>query len=220
MRHDLEAVRPAFIWDEKFGLAYNYTILSLCHRAVELHGRLRAGPNASCAALAAALPLAEPHRRVPHWYPPAVRQAAEALRRARRCASETAEPTQADGADARAAAKVCADEAAVAGQAEKAAAARRASAQTRAVGFAYNSSRGYCGLADSKSDCATSSMGAWSMNNVTRCIQRCLGCARCNFISFSPELQDCSWYHKCSLAHLQGADGTHGTVQVQRAPRS
>ena len=217
MRHDLEAVRPAFIWDEKFGLAYNYTILSLCHRAVELHGRLRAGPNASCAALAAALPLAEPHRRVPHWYPPAVRQAAEALRRARRCASETAEPTQADGADARAAAKVCADEAAVAGQAEKAAAARRASAQTRAVGFAYNSSRGYCGVAESESDCATSSMGSWSMNNATRCIQRCQGCARCNFISFSPELRDCSWYHECSLAHLQGVGGTHETVQVQRS---
>ena len=115
MRRDLEAVRPAFIWDEKLGLAYNYTLLSLCHRAVELHGRLRAGPNASCAALAAALPLAKPRRRVPRWYPPAMRQAAEALRRARRCASETAEPTQqTDGTDAKAAAKVCAEEAAVA----------------------------------------------------------------------------------------------------------
>ena len=55
------------------------------------------------------------------------------------------------------------------------------------------------------------------MNNVTRCIQRCQGCARCNFISFSLEVKDCSWYHKCSLAHLPGAGGTHGTVQVQRS---
>ena len=78
-------------------------------------------------------------------------------------------------------------------------------------------SRGYCGVTNAKSDCATSSMGSWSMNNATRCIQRCLGCARCNFISFSPEAQDCSWYHKCSLAHLPGAQGTHGTVQVQRS---
>ncbi|EOD11109.1 hypothetical protein EMIHUDRAFT_214924 [Emiliania huxleyi CCMP1516] len=28
-------------------LAYNYTLLALCHRAMELHGRLRAGPRAS-----------------------------------------------------------------------------------------------------------------------------------------------------------------------------
>ena len=78
-------------------------------------------------------------------------------------------------------------------------------------------SRGYCGVTGSESDCATSSMGSWSMNNATRCIKRCQGCARCNFISFSPELRDCSWYHKCSLANLPGADGTHGTVQVQRS---
>ena len=106
MRRNLDAVRPAFIWGETLGLAYNYTLLSLCHRAVELHGRLRAGPNASCAALAAALPLAKPRRRVPAWYPPAVRQASQALMRKRRCASELAEPTDADGA----AAKVCAAE--------------------------------------------------------------------------------------------------------------
>ena len=127
MRRDLEAVRPAFIWDETLGLAYNYTLLSLCHRAVELHGRLRAGPNASCAALAAALPLAKPRRRVPAWYPPAVRQASQALMRERRCASELAEPTDADGA----AAKVCAEEAAAAQLVDRAAAARNVSQQAR-----------------------------------------------------------------------------------------
>ena len=110
MRRMLEVVRPAFIWDEQMGLAYNYTLLSLCHRAIELHGRLRAGPSASCTALAAALPLAKPHRRVPQWYPPAMRQATEALMRERRCASETAEPTVGNGA----ASKVCAEVAAAA----------------------------------------------------------------------------------------------------------
>ena len=125
MRRDLEAVRPAFIWDETLGLAYNYTLLSLCHRAVELHGRLRAGPNASCAALAAALPLAKPRRRVPLWYPPAVRKASQALMRERRCASEFAEPTDANGA----AAKVCAEEAlaAAAQRVHRVAAARNVS---------------------------------------------------------------------------------------------
>ena len=75
-------------------------------------------------------------------------------------------------------------------------------------------SRGYCGVTSSESDCAAGSMGAWTETNPTGCIQRCFDCARCRFVSFSPELQDCSWYNKCSLAHLQGADGTHETVQV------
>ena len=75
-------------------------------------------------------------------------------------------------------------------------------------------SRGYCGVTPSESDCAAGSMGAWTETNPTGCIQRCFDCARCRFVSFSPELQDCSWYNKCSLAHLQGADGTHETVQV------
>ena len=35
------------------------------------------------------------------------------LRRARRCASETAEPTQTNGADAKSAAKACAEDVAV-----------------------------------------------------------------------------------------------------------
>ena len=136
MRRDLEAVRPAFIWDETLGLAYNYTLLSLCHRAVELHGRLRAGPNASCTALAAALPLAKPRRRVPLWYPPAVRKASQALMRERRCASELAEPTDADAA----AAKVCAEEAAAAAaqRVERVAAARNVS-RSRDPGYSRRS---------------------------------------------------------------------------------
>ena len=131
MRRDLESVRRAFIWDETLGLAYNYTLLSLCHRAVELHGRLRAGPNASCAALAAALPLAKPRRRVPLWYPPAVLRASQALMRERRCASEFAEPTDADGA----AAKVCAEEAAAGGRMAARVAAARNVSRSRDPGY-------------------------------------------------------------------------------------
>ena len=133
MRRMLEVVRPAFIWDEQMGLAYNHTLLSLCHRAIELHGRLRAGPSASCTALAAALPLAKPHRRVPQWHPPAMRQATEALMRERRCASETAEPTVGNGA----ASKVCAEVAAAAqadeeaNRAERAAMAHHSAARTK-----------------------------------------------------------------------------------------
>ena len=73
-------------------------------------------------------------------------------------------------------------------------------------------SRGHCGVTPNEADCAAGSMGAWTETSTTGCIQRCLECARCHFVSFSAELQDCSWYNKCS--HLEGADGTHETVQV------
>ena len=73
-------------------------------------------------------------------------------------------------------------------------------------------SRGHCGVTPNEADCAAGSMGAWTETSTTGCIQRCLECARCHFVSFSAELQDCSWYIKCS--HLEGTDGTHETVQV------
>ena len=75
-------------------------------------------------------------------------------------------------------------------------------------------SRGYCGVTLSTSDCATSSMGSWSENNATRCIQRCLDCARCNFISFSLEIQDCSWYHKCNLPRSKQVMGLGGVAMI------
>ena len=56
MRARLARVRRAFAWRvESGGLAYNHTLLHLCHRAVELRGGLRAGPAASCAPLAEGL---------------------------------------------------------------------------------------------------------------------------------------------------------------------
>ena len=68
---------------EAGGLAYNYTLLSLCHRAVELRGRLKAA-GATCQPLAAGLPGGRATRRWPHWYPPALERAARAAVRARR----------------------------------------------------------------------------------------------------------------------------------------
>ena len=84
MRAQLPRVAPAFLWRvEAGGLAYNYTLLSLCHRAVELRGRLRAA-GATCQPLAAGLPGGHATRRWPHWYPPALERAARAAVRARR----------------------------------------------------------------------------------------------------------------------------------------
>lgn len=49
MRTTLAALAPAFSWERRHGgMAYEYTVLALCHRAEELRGGLRT-PGASCA---------------------------------------------------------------------------------------------------------------------------------------------------------------------------
>ena len=85
LRLEGHRVRRTFMWHaEVGGLAYNFTILSLCHRAVELWGGLRAGPAASCEPLAAPLPGARGTRRMPYWYPPPLAEATRRLIDARR----------------------------------------------------------------------------------------------------------------------------------------
>ena len=56
MRRALSPAARALEWRPGLGgLAYNLTVLALCHRAVQLRGSLRAGPGTSCVALAEAL---------------------------------------------------------------------------------------------------------------------------------------------------------------------
>ena len=53
-------------------------------------------------------------------------------------------------------------------------------------------------------------MGLWKNRNRKRtleeaaalCLQKCAHCHRCRYISVSASLHDCSWYHKCDMAHL------------------
>ena len=97
-RAHLATVRRAFSWG-KHGLAYNMTVLSLCHRAVELRGGLRAGPTASCASLADALRNAgirsANHTRVtPAWFSPLLSQSIAGVIAARRAAAGAAEQQQ------------------------------------------------------------------------------------------------------------------------------
>ena len=82
-RHRASQARDAFSWGVG-GLAYNYTILALCHRAVELRGTLKAGPTASCAALAGALPAALSASTIPGWVPEHVLKATHKLQADRR----------------------------------------------------------------------------------------------------------------------------------------
>jgi len=89
MRTELARLRRAFVWRvEGNGQAYNHTVLHLCHRAMELRGRLKAGPSASCAPLATGLPMASAEQRMPRWFPEALVNATLRLQAQRREAME------------------------------------------------------------------------------------------------------------------------------------
>ena len=77
MRRELQRVRAAFVWGEG-GKAYEYTLLAMCHRAVELLGSLRGGAQ-GCARLAGPLHGASATRRSPSWLPQTVVSASRSL---------------------------------------------------------------------------------------------------------------------------------------------
>jgi hypothetical protein len=74
---------------------------------------------------------------------------------------------------------------------------------------------GVCGattFSSSAQDCENGMSGAWHMSKLTRkdedalresCVERCMRCARCRFISFSIVWGDCSWYHDCEMGALK-----------------
>lgn len=62
--------------------------------------------------------------------------------------------------------------------------------------------RGVCGPTEYKERCDTGPSGAIALGSLRACKARCLHCAACNFISFSAERRDCSWYTECELVTL------------------
>ena len=87
MRRRLVKVRRAFVWRvEGGGLAYNHTLLHLCHRALELRGKLKAGPGADCSPLAQGLPDSSAAQRMPKWFPSPLADATRRLQEERRAA--------------------------------------------------------------------------------------------------------------------------------------
>ena len=93
MRERLAIVERAFLWDPPHGLAFNYTVASLCRRAVELRGSLKTGVQ-SCGSLIYALPTARPEPTMPKWFPANVREAVRILRSERRRAYDSASGDQ------------------------------------------------------------------------------------------------------------------------------
>ena len=93
LRRAVAAVRPAFVWEGDGGRAFEYTVLALCLRSLELRGKLRSGAT-SCAdeharAVDGHAPPEARRRewkrtpRVP-WFPPALHEATRWLVDARR----------------------------------------------------------------------------------------------------------------------------------------
>lgn len=68
---------------------------------------------------------------------------------------------------------------------------------------------GCCGHTDYTMDCAGVSKGSWNstilgITNLTACAARVMQeCPHANFASFSSHNQDCSWYERCDLKHLE-----------------
>ena len=81
---------------------------------------------------------------------------------------------------------------------------------------------GYCAptLADAGM-CDAGWQGSWDgpeAQSLERCVQRCLACARCSFVSYSRVNRDCSWHHACAVDSLNdhGVGGpTYTTVRVR-----
>ena len=55
----------------------------------------------------------------------------------------------------------------------------------------------------------TAAKGAWPLRNATswraaahECLSRCSACERCQYVSFSIEQSDCSWFKHCDTSKL------------------
>ena len=81
---------------------------------------------------------------------------------------------------------------------------------------------GYCAQTDVGGDCGSGHLGAWEgVPSLEACAEKCRGCARCRFVSFSRKFSDCSWYSACTRTHSEiphqppGAGNSYTTVEVK-----
>ena len=75
--------------------------------------------------------------------------------------------------------------------------------------------RGYCESAPEGGSCARADLGSWVMASSIECARRCLGCERCNYISYSHRTGDCSWFHECDVSRLRVSGDGHVTQQLK-----
>ncbi len=104
------------------------------------------------------------------------------------------------------------------------AAASRGRSATKRSSWPHNVSKvGFCGVTNDgvEGDCARGDSGSWNtrvhrVRSFEDCIGRCAACARCSFVTYSPQNDDCSWYSSraCNMNAL-GHDIAFRTVQVR-----
>lgn len=82
---------------------------------------------------------------------------------------------------------------------------------------------GTCEQTEFGGDCTSGTLGAWQAPSLAACVQRCKGCVRCRYISFSAKHADCSWFAECNLgalhtfeAHPELRGWSYRTVQVKQ----
>ena len=85
---------------------------------------------------------------------------------------------------------------------------------------------GSCGPTPTSSDCWLGVEGSFAKTTtMASCLRRCAGCARCRYVSFSKQRQDCSWYSQCLGTKNNSASpwwqrraSSYTTVQVSTKP--
>ena len=85
---------------------------------------------------------------------------------------------------------------------------------------------GYCSVTQDKegTSCLLSDLqGTWPLfthneaEAAAECVAKCIGCRRCNWVSYSAVYGDCSWFSACNVSALHSEhSSTHRTMQVRR----
>ena len=83
---------------------------------------------------------------------------------------------------------------------------------------------GYCSRTALGGDCDKGSSGGWRASvangTLSGCRRLCLACAACNFVSFSLQANDCSWYRTCRLPLEMARPGEKYTAVLVRTNTS
>ena len=81
---------------------------------------------------------------------------------------------------------------------------------------------GFCEQTVVGGDCALDRLGAWEgITSMPACAEKCRGCQKCRFVSFSREFGDCSWYSACDQIQTEipykppGAGKSYFTLDVK-----
>ncbi|KAL1526344.1 hypothetical protein AB1Y20_015058 [Prymnesium parvum] len=72
-------------------------------------------------------------------------------------------------------------------------------------------------------DCTAGELGTWAIppkRAVSWCVQQCLACPRCRFVSVSLHLRDCSWFNECATGSLGFVYGGRKYTTYDVRPRT